>query len=74
MLCRGEVNSWQQEIQSNMQRTQKYTEPAPRCKVLLVAKLRAWSKEKGELAAPSNRKLPQNILGLVVGFYFTSST
>jgi len=74
MLCRGVRNSWQQEIPSNMQRTQKYTESAPRCEVLLVAKLRAGLKEKGELAAPSNRKLPKNILGLVIAFNIISST
>jgi len=74
MLCRGSLNCWQQEIQSNMQRTQKYTELAARCSVLLVPKLRAGLKEKGELAAPSNRKLPKSILGLVIGFIMTSST
>jgi hypothetical protein len=74
MLYGGELNCWQQEIQSNMQRTQKYIESAPRCSILLVAKLRAGLKEKGELAAPSNRKFPKNILGLVIGFNITSST
>jgi len=74
MLCRGEMNCCQQEIQSDMQRTQKYTESAPRCNVFLDAKLRAGLKEKGELAAPSNRKLPNSILGLVIGFNITSST
>jgi len=43
-------------------------------KILLVAKLTAALKEKGELAAPSNCKLPKYILGLVIGFNITSST